>query len=309
MASAISCSGSSPRPWGTLPSPRLGGPRERFIPTPVGNTSPCQRERRPRAVHPHARGEHADRLSQAGPHRRFIPTPVGNTERQSRRGSRHSVHPHARGEHAIVQSEVFDLLGSSPRPWGTPGAGAGALGRRRFIPTPVGNTAAARTASGMATVHPHARGEHRLATFDDALKRGSSPRPWGTLADHPWHLNSTRFIPTPVGNTRRRRVCRRAVAVHPHARGEHVLKESISTTSNGSSPRPWGTRPNTGPNTGRTTVHPHARGEHAFGGFYEALRDGSSPRPWGTRYARPGTAGRWRFIPTPVGNTSPPRAG
>ena len=54
----VSVCGSSPRPWGT---PGLGLCNEngnRFIPTPVGNTS------RPRTscgwwtVHPHARGEH-----------------------------------------------------------------------------------------------------------------------------------------------------------------------------------------------------------------------------------------------------------
>ena len=92
-------SGSSPRTWGTLIQPRRKHRHKRFIPTHVGNTDRCGATHRPHPVHPHARGEHTERLdrlivgrgssprtwgtragagiSPAGP--RFIPTHVGNT--------------------------------------------------------------------------------------------------------------------------------------------------------------------------------------------------------------------------------------
>ena len=52
-----------------------------------------------------------------------------------------------------------------------------------------------------ATVHPHARGEHRRAGSCVSPLAGSSPRPWGTLHRLRRLLEMARFIPTPVGNT------------------------------------------------------------------------------------------------------------
>ncbi len=50
--------GSSPRPWGTHGQHCRQWRGHRFIPTPVGNTRCTSASRPPRAVHPHARGEH-----------------------------------------------------------------------------------------------------------------------------------------------------------------------------------------------------------------------------------------------------------
>ena len=50
--------GSSPRVWGTFPAQELVQCRQRFIPTCVGNITPCRLSRQPLAVHPHVCGEH-----------------------------------------------------------------------------------------------------------------------------------------------------------------------------------------------------------------------------------------------------------
>ena len=56
---------------------------------------------------------------------------------------------------------------------------------RRFIPTPVGNTAGLRMVIAAQAVHPHARGEH-VETAKRAVRQfGSSPRPWGTPCRQP----------------------------------------------------------------------------------------------------------------------------
>ncbi len=91
----------------------------------------------------------------------------------------------------------------------------------------------------------------------------------------------------------------------------------------GSSPRPWGIRPdplrrndggrfiptpvgNTrskGIGSRRVAVHPHARGEYDCVYWPGPAAVGSSPRPWGIPYLRSSVVQFCRFIPTPVGNT------
>ena len=68
---------------------------------------------------------------------------------------------------------------------------------------------------------------------------------------------------------------------------------------------------NTGPLSApcrKTTVHPHVRGEYRAGTARTKTASGSSPRAWGIpgRYSQDKNG--VRFIPTCVGNTSPPRA-
>ncbi len=335
--------GSSPRPWGT-PGGGCGDRRHhRFIPTPVGNTTFAASVLRPRSVHPHARGEHYATIAGAAKsygssprpwgtrrHRRvdapvvrFIPTPVGNTARPPPPRPHCPVHPHARGEHAGLAQGSEAFHGSSPRPWGTLAAPGCAQRRRRFIPTPVGNTLEITQRAGRPPVHPHARGEHARGGRRWCLTFGSSPRPWGT-PDGPASVDLyARFIPTPVGNTQcaAPACCRRTV--HPHARGEHDIHGSPGVRITGSSPRPWGTRyqpesqefpsrfiPTPVGNTGAdragggcVPVHPHARGEHTSAARACACVAGSSPRPWGTPGGLHRRERAGRFIPTPVGNT------
>ncbi len=70
--------GSSPRTWGTLDQGRHGLHSDRFIPTHVGNAGTWRGSHRPRAVHPHARGERELAQQCRWPAIRFIPTHVGN---------------------------------------------------------------------------------------------------------------------------------------------------------------------------------------------------------------------------------------
>ena len=166
----------------------------------------------------------------------------------------------------------------------------------------MGNTAPTPWASRPQTVHPHARGEHRLISPRATPSSGSSPRPWGTLRPRGPAQRAGRFIPTPVGNTSFKATAAALLTVHPHARGEHRRGFLGHQGKRGSSPRPWGTRHGArsallgcrfiptpvGNTTGRTaaplrhSVHPHARGEH-FEYLWRAYGpNGSSPRPWGT---------------------------
>ena len=218
----------------------------------------------------------------------------------------------------------YNHVGSSPRPWGTQATAIDDKLALRFIPTPVGNTGAAHPGRHPTAVHPHARGEHCVPAWPVVSGCGSSPRPWGTLAQPLGRTWQRRFIPTPVGNTSIPFLGSVARAVHPHARGEHKRANNRQSSPDGSSPRPWGTRgdytahgvfgrfiPTPVGNTSlrsfaRTqfSVHPHARGEHGWVREPNVLLHGSSPRPWGTPAVRALMSEHSRFIPTPVGNTT-----
>ena len=154
-------SGSSPRLWGTPEGSRRMTAVLRFIPTPVGNTLIRAGSRQPP---------------------RFIPTPVGNTPQKPARPSKSPVHPHACGEH--ISNAVFtaDILGSSPRLWGTLSRQRVHPCPHRFIPTPVGNTLSVPIECINRSVHPHACGEHIRRLITRQRSAGSSPRLWGTQA-------------------------------------------------------------------------------------------------------------------------------
>ncbi len=195
-------------------------------------------------------------------------------------------------------------VGSSPRMWGTPYRYAWQWENPRFIPTHVGNTLAFWPTPAGDAVHPHACGEHAITAAPASASNGSSPRMWGTPICGHHQRRPARFIPTHVGNTARSPLGEDTGAVHPHACGEHPLKNRMSALSVGSSPRMWGTLlgqddvcygnrfiPTHVGNTqgweaGRhiKTVHPHACGEHNLVDL--------------------GAGNDLRFIPTHVGNTS-----
>ena len=197
--------GSSPRQWGTPVKWRVENLADRFIPTPVGNTTARRPVRPASAVHPHACGEHlrrADRaLVEAGssprlwgtrPHRsitwvfrRFIPTPVGNTIHSINAPTAPPVHPHACGEHSVTADRGKCEAGSSPRLWGTLVYGAFPIPLIRFIPTPVGNTPRIGRPLALRPVHPHACGEHSRIFLGEQKATGSSPRLWGTPRSQP----------------------------------------------------------------------------------------------------------------------------
>ena len=152
-----------------------------------------------------------------------------------------SVHPHASGEHCFSVTESQLRFGSSPREWGTLAINVLLCCIGRFIPTRVGNTASHSWRQIWGTVHPHASGEHALATNAGASDNGSSPREWGTQVQRRSGTVRERFIPTRVGNTAVLLPSAAAVPVHPHASGEHVERGRGHHVEYGSSPREWGT--------------------------------------------------------------------
>ncbi len=192
--------GSSPRLWGTRDRCPTSPVVERFIPTPVGNTTPMARLRGNMAVHPHACGEHS-----------LVPKLI----------SWASVHPHACGEHNNSVGPIIMICGSSPRLWGTPVRLPSQPSAIRFIPTPVGNTISSPRTPPARAVHPHACGEHVSKKTKRSTIFGSSPRLWGTQHDRRRRGSGYRFIPTPVGNTRAVAASGERIPVHPHACGEH----------------------------------------------------------------------------------------
>ncbi len=213
--------------------------------------------------------------------------------------------------------------GSSPRAWGTQLGSATVYLSQRFIPTCVGNTSYTLPTYGLASVHPHVRGEHTVMPRATAMYTGSSPRAWGTLDEEKIPGSTRRFIPTCVGNTKSGQMIVGILTVHPHVRGEHPPVAAIEAEISGSSPRAWGTRnirhscgpcrrfiPTCVGNTDHgsvrrwpQTVHPHVRGEHSGGKNILMQYHGSSPRAWGTRQEVGHKIFKARFIPTCVGNT------
>jgi len=248
---------------------------------------------------------------------------VGNTGRLCPWPAPVSVHPHVRGEHARPRPSVAAAIGSSPRAWGTHDRRARSHGRRRFIPTCVGNTRALPGRTTSTPVHPHVRGEHKPIIQVSDGDRGSSPRAWGTRERIGRALGGLRFIPTCVGNTLLLQLMALRLPVHPHVRGEHRRARRAARAGYGSSPRAWGTPDHYADGTGgyrfiptcvgntsryppssvSSTVHPHVRGEHWVTNQGPAVQTGSSPRAWGTLVFFSVAVGVYRFIPTCVGNT------
>ncbi len=234
-----------------------------------------------------------------------------------------AVHPHMRGEHRSPWSARCSRPGSSPHAWGTLSLTQGSPKPSRFIPTCVGNTVSPAPGVPPAPVHPHMRGEHALSTVKVSQPFGSSPHAWGTLRRHRGPYAGGRFIPTCVGNTIPTGRKSPTTPVHPHMRGEHIMRKKTPGTGTGSSPHAWGTQ--TSPTTdrgvvrfiptcvgntrssmaapARPPVHPHMRGEHCAPEASSAARYGSSPHAWGTHACRRRRLARLRFIPTCVGNT------
>ena len=151
--------GSSPRLWGTLWRAWAGQKSPRFIPTAVGNAGTHLRSAICRTVHPHGCGERigskivlpsiigsSPRLWGTPPERRqcrhwqrFIPTAVGNAACARYPALYKAVHPHGCGERRLFGWPISNMIGSSPRLWGTLLLVLSISLSSRFIPTAVGN--------------------------------------------------------------------------------------------------------------------------------------------------------------------------
>ena len=152
-----------------------------------------------------------------------------------------TVHPHACGEHTEFPHILTCAVGSSPRMWGTWRRMSRVRRGSWFIPTHVGNIKEFPLPPLIASVHPHACGEHTGGLMKKLALFGSSPRMWGTSKTTRQTEIIPRFIPTHVGNIRCAAVTVGNGSVHPHACGEHEWLKTHKGTSCGSSPRMWGT--------------------------------------------------------------------
>ena len=133
-----------------------------------------------------------------------------------------------------------------------------------------------------ATVHPHVRGENIVRVSLLRLYCGTPPRAWGKRVDGAHQNIARRYTPTCVGKTYPAQVAPRPRPVHPHVRGENVVKVRCYLYNSGTPPRAWGKRVllkkseelyrYTPTCVGKTTarraifwcapVHPHVRGEN-----------------------------------------------
>ncbi len=227
--------------WGTFRVRKTLLFLTRFIPTHVGNITLPLSWQFPMAVHPHACGEHqhgrfcfqkkdgpsprmwgtSDRKMSVIRCMRFIPTHVGNMAISTLFQYQQTVHPHACGEHSVSISSIQQMIGSSPRMWGTFIQLLKEAYPSRLIPTHVGNIWRDAKSVNISAVHPHACGEHISSGSSISTGSGSSPRMWGTFDILFVYLADMRFIPTHVGNIRKQKGSRDTRAVHPHACGEH----------------------------------------------------------------------------------------
>ena len=154
---------------------------------------------------------------------RFIPTHVGNSVSERLVRITSTVHPHACGELDWQSIPTALCGGTSPRMWGTRGAGRTRHALHRFIPTHVGNSLIAPLSAVLLPVHPHACGELSSSPMAASTFSGSSPRMWGTPPQYPGLFLRWRFIPTHVGNSHGIRRAVGSYTVHPHACGELEL--------------------------------------------------------------------------------------
>ena len=192
------------------------------------------------------------------------------------------AHPHGCGEHTLVGERPMADTGSSPRVWGTQSVVLPDCLGTGLIPTGVGNTIMSGSAGRLMGAHPHGCGEHHVESHHVRVRRGSSPRVWGTRPPLRPTRPSARLIPTGVGNTNPLTVHDNPCRAHPHGCGEHGHVRCKRGVNEGSSPRVWGTRHghtdrsrgkrliptgvgNTKANvigSCRCWAHPHGCGEH-----------------------------------------------
>ena len=174
------------------------------------------------------------------------------------------------------------------------------------------------------TVHPHPRGEHRSPPCDLRSSCGSPPHAWGSRIFQRIVFEVVRFTPTRVGITHDFLIPVNSISVHPHTRGDHLLKISLTRSNDGSPPHAWGSLDawQTASQISRFTptrvgitvlgckdhatvaVHPHTRGDHYLNNISIWVFDGSPPHAWGSLLFSDLLNHRNRFTPTRVGITA-----
>ena len=150
------------------------------------------------------------------------------------------VHPHGRGDNerfGVVWSRVD---GSPPRAWGQFNAARSSQSKPRFTPTGVGTMLDRSKYAFPHLVHPHGRGDNSSMTLSRARMRGSPPRAWGQWGAPQSGTRPSRFTPTGVGTMMDGLHPGRPTTVHPHGRGDNVVRIYKRYGALGSPPRAWG---------------------------------------------------------------------
>src|SRR6266511_1616751 len=263
MLREVGTAAHPPRAWGALHLAVQDGSDERLTPTGVGSTCRRRAASRPRAAHPHARGEHCNgrpivSIVYGSPPRAWgarriwleklvgdglTPTGVGSTAGPAAGLRGIAAHPHGRGEHSPGSGVGLSLAGSPPRAWGALDHLRWERLRERLTPTGVGSTSPPSPARPASAAHPHGRGEHQPGPVLARKDSGSPPRAWGARPRATWHAPARRLTPTGVGSTQPRPCVGLWPAAHPHGRGEHHTATGEGTDGDGSPPRAWGARP------------------------------------------------------------------
>ena len=254
-------------------------------------------------VHPHRRGERTySRAPKSGltgsspqawgtlyacvrvlAESRFIPTGVGNAHSRLWKGRCSTVHPHRRGERISSAPARGVTGGSSPQAWETRHLILPYEKHLRFIPTGVGNAIFSLLLSLRYPVHPHRRGERPSFSGSTSPQNGSSPQAWGTRGYFSGEYSGRRFIPTGVGNARRSYGSPPRRTVHPHRRGERIVKIVLILYPPRFIPTGVGNAGTSSQFSVGASVHPHRRGERVGQVRHGDGIIGSSPQAWGTR--------------------------
>src|SRR5205823_8843589 len=87
---------------------------------------------------------------------------------------------------------------------------------------------------------PHMRGDNHLPGYMLDGRGGSPPHAWGQSISSAWSVVSVRFTPTCVGTIARPSPNIKAMAVHPHMRGDNDEEALGDNLSVGSPPHAWG---------------------------------------------------------------------
>jgi len=177
--------GSPPRAWGQLRTLVRCSAIRRFTPTGVGTMTVTRTPTPTETVHPHGRGDNESEpepkqakngspprawgqytyFAGAYPGDRFTPTGVGTILYVSANQMVRPVHPHGRGDNLYIGTICRFAIGSPPRAWGQSASGQIGDQTQRFTPTGVGTMTAGRRSGVRMTVHPHGRGDNRVAAY------------------------------------------------------------------------------------------------------------------------------------------------
>jgi len=139
-----------------------------------------------------------------------------------------TVHPHTRGEFCRLIFLCHFFTGSPPHAWGILKISAQCRPPLRFTPTRVGNSTNGSVKGAVIAVHPHTRGEFSFFGCGFWRVYGSPPHAWGIHGGVLAGGSGQRFTPTRVGNSDdlKNEICKQTV--HPHTRGEFVVRSILA---------------------------------------------------------------------------------